>query len=53
MYEKRKILLAASAEPGLVKKIDEMAKKTNRSRAGMILTVLKEYFNQEPDNPKS
>ena len=53
MYAKKKILLAASAEPELVKKIDEMAEKTNRSRAGMILTVLKDYFNHEHKNPKS
>ena len=42
--EKKKILLAANAEPELVAKIDELSEKTNRSRAGMIVTILKDYF---------
>ena len=42
--EKKKILLAANAELELVAKIDELSEKTNRSRAGMIVTILKDYF---------
>ena len=45
--EKKKILLAANAEPELVAKIDELSEKTNRSRAGMILAILKDYFKKE------
>ena len=50
MMEKteKKTLLAANAEPELVEKIDEIAEKTNRSRAGMILTILEEYFKKTP-----
>ena len=53
--EKKKILLAANAEPELVAKIDELSEKTNRSRAGMVITILKDYFtkkNKETKNGK-
>lgn len=42
----KKILLAANADPKLVAKIDELSEKSNRSRAGMILTILEEYFKR-------
>ncbi len=47
MEKEKKILLAANAEPKLVAQIDELSEKTNRSRAGMILTILKDYFNKK------
>ena len=45
--EKKKILLAANAEPELVAKIDELSEKTNRSRAGMVITILTDYFTKK------
>lgn len=42
----KKILLAANADPKLVAKLDELSNKSNRSRAGMIVTILEEYFKK-------
>ena len=45
--KEKKIVLAASADPKLVAKLDELSAKSNRSRAGMILTILEEYFKKQ------
>ncbi len=39
-----KILLAAKTSKSLVAAIDILAKKTNRSRSKMIITILEEYL---------
>ncbi len=46
MNKEKKILLAANADPELVAKIDKLAEKSNRSRAGMLLTILEEWFTK-------
>ncbi len=50
--KEKKILLAAKADPRLVAKLDEISNKSNRSRAGMILTILEEYFKKNMVKPK-
>ena len=45
--EKKKVLLAANVELEIINKIDKLAEKTNRSRSGMLITILEEWLSEK------
>ena len=49
MEDHKKVFLGVFIEKKLLDKIVELAQTTNRSKSGMVITILKDWFKDKTD----